>query len=218
MLKKLELFLFPPTCVLTGELTEQLDLQPGLVASWQLTDQEFHANSLTSNAERCLVPFKFAGDLRSLIHQFKYSEQLYLSRLLAEIWLAEMARRQVDLSQVEALVAVPLHPSRLRSRGYNQAYELARILAIKLEIPVVLALDRVRSTDKQVGLKAAQRQQNLRQAFAVSANNLAEFQRIALVDDVITTGATMKFARQALQQACKDLQIEEWAIARTFNI
>lgn len=239
-LKDLENFLFAPTCVVTNQPTEQIDLQPGLVASWSLgvylcpkcnrlgLSNQVCAKCLQAPGlvEKSLVAFAFKDDLRELIHQYKYQKQLYLSRLLAEAWLQEMNFREPNFQQqlrqpagqIDALIPIPLHKSRLRERGYNQALELAKNLAEHLQIPVLNCLVRSKKTPSQTGLKASERRQNLKDAFAIAPEFLPQLQncrRIALVDDVITTGSTMHFAITCLQTVKPGLVVQAFAIART---
>jgi ComF family protein len=101
---------------------------------------------------------------------------------------------------VDALVAVPLHPTRLRERGYNQAIEIARPLCRTLGVPVLLrGIERRHASPSQTGGSAAQRHASVAAAFRV-ARGLAGL-RIAIVDDVITTGATINALAAALLAA-----------------
>jgi len=101
---------------------------------------------------------------------------------------------------VDVVVPVPLHPHRLRERGYNQATLLAKEVEKALGLPLLEdALLRVRSTIPQVGLTARERRDNVRGAFHCADGNL-KGQRILLVDDVCTTGATLEACSLALRQ------------------
>jgi ComF family protein len=111
---------------------------------------------------------------------------------------------------------VPLHPARLRSRGYDQALELARPLARALSLPLRTdLLRRVRATEAQSSLHAAERLRNLEGAFAGSegARRRALPAHVALVDDVMTTGATLHAAADALLHAGV-ARVDAWACAR----
>ncbi len=115
------------------------------------------------------------------------------------------------------VVAVPLSRERLRERGYNQSWELARRLARALDLPACPdALFRVRDTGHQLGLQRGDRARNLQGAFVVSPRHAAWVcgARIALVDDVLTTGATARAATRTLRAAgARDVQV--WVVART---
>jgi ComF family protein len=106
-----------------------------------------------------------------------------------------------------------LHVSRLRERGYNQAFELAKPVARALGVPIARdRLARIRATPAQTGLDAAARRRNLRGAFAVSRGGSLP-KHIALFDDVVTTGATVRECARVLRRAGVE-RIDVWALAR----
>lgn len=127
-----------------------------------------------------------------------------LLALLTAAMLAEASTRP------QALLAVPLHPGRARQRGFDQAGWLTRRLARRLAVPVIRARRR-RDTPSQRGLGRRERRANLRAAFEVPARLPP---RVALMDDVMTTGATLDALAGACRRAGAE-QIEAWAIART---
>jgi ComF family protein len=96
------------------------------------------------------------------------------------------------------MVPVPLHPTRLRTRGYNQSALLAKVVSDSLGVPMVEAASRVRATDQQARLSGAQRVANVDGAFAVSPGFDPAGMHLILVDDVITTGATINSCARAL--------------------
>lgn len=139
-----------------------------------------------------------SGPLRQAIHRFKYGGLRALSPALGEMlydcWDAEPW-------PVEAIVPVPLHPQRQRERGYNQSALLAHELARRTGLPVAEGmLLRVTPTPPQVGLQAIERAENVRDAFRCRNDALAG-KRILLVDDVLTTGATLRACAGALLQS-----------------
>lgn len=138
----------------------------------------------------------FEGGLRQAIHRFKYGGVQALAGPLAEL----LVKYQADNSwPADMIVPVPLHPERRAERGYNQAALLARALGAGLGLPATeTALIRVRATAPQVKLDAGQRRSNVAGAFRARAEDVAG-QRVLLIDDVCTTGATMDACAQALK-------------------
>lgn len=159
---------------------------------------------------RSHIPFRYEAPLDYLLPRLKFQQKLYLAPLLANL-MAE-AIRERDAPLPEVLLPVPLHAGRLRERGYNQALELARPLSRQLRIPLDLRLcTRQRDTLAQTSLKGAERRQNLRGAFVVSAADPPR--HVAIVDDVVTTGATVEEMARTLRRAGVEV-VEVWACAR----
>lgn len=151
----------------------------------------------------------------TLIGGFKFRQQVELAGALAQA-LAQ-AVRDSGASRPALVVPVPLSAARLRERGYNQAWELARRLARQLGLAASAGvLHRVRDTAHQVGMTRDQRAANLRDAFWVDPRSVRRLAgaRVALVDDVVTTGATANAAALALRRAGAGL-VDLWVLART---
>ena len=137
----------------------------------------------------------YDGSLRAVIHALKYQGRRSLARPLA---IMMRARGADVIADADFVVPVPLHPSRRRARGFNQAADLARHLGT----PVLPALRRVRATATQTGLPAARRHGNVRAAFALTrAGQRVAGRRVVLIDDVSTTGATLDACARALKEA-----------------
>jgi ComF family protein len=132
----------------------------------------------------------YAGTLREAVHRFKFGGALALDRPLGGLLAARLAA-EMPLWRPELVVPVPLHRRRLGERTYNQSLLLARELARqwRVAVPARLLL-RTRPTPPQQGLTAAQRRRNLKGAFALRRPLGGE--RVLLVDDVLTTGATAR--------------------------
>jgi len=221
----LESWLLPPECVLTHQACEHRDISPNLVGSWPVPREvcpqccEPSKDSKLCGAclahppaySRTQVGFYFDKELVDLIHGLKYQNNIAFARILGEL-LAE----RLQATKIEALIAVPLFKTRFRQRGFNQADLIAESLAKKLAIPLVKnAVSRMKDTPTQTHLNAKQRRQNLKNAFVVDASKLAKFKAVALVDDVITTGATMQSLAEKLQEQTAITNIQAWAIAKT---
>jgi ComF family protein len=153
--------------------------------------------------------FLYAPPIDRLIHGLKYHRRLEVARVLGGFLADRVERENVD---VDLIMPVPLHTARLRQRGFNQALELARPVAKRLGVPLNYSLlERTRATMPQVGLPAKERRRNVRGAFA--ASNLVAGLRVALVDDVMTTGHTVNAAATCLRKA-GTRQVQVWVIAR----
>lgn len=138
--------------------------------------------------------------MRRLIWGLKFDGRRNLADLLGPL-LADVFFEFWDRGDFDFIVAVPLHPKRRRERGFNQSELLARALAHHIAIPPLRALLRIRSTRPQVGLTDLQRRENVRKAFRCSAHGQIAKRRILLIDDVMTTGATVISAAETLLEA-----------------
>lgn len=153
--------------------------------------------------------FLYGFPVDRLIPRLKFHRDLAAGRLLADLMIAAKPGAGRDLPM--AFVPVPLHPRRLRERGYDQALELARPLAAHFSRPLLTAaLVRVRETTAQSQLDAERRQANLRNAFVVSG---PVPEHVMLIDDVMTTGATLHAAARALHRAGVR-RVDAWVCAR----
>ncbi|HEY1992168.1 MAG TPA: ComF family protein [Gammaproteobacteria bacterium] len=159
---------------------------------------------------RCPLAYGFPVD--KLVQQFKFGGELATGRLLGGLLADYLA---AGTEKPDCLVPVPLHPSRLKERGFNQAAELARPLATRLQLKIELDLcERTRATEVQSKLDAAERRKNLRGAFAVKVP--VQGLHLALLDDVVTTGTTMEELSRALRDAGAR-RISVWSVCRAVN-
>ena len=145
--------------------------------------------------ESAQAPLRYEGVGKEIVHVLKYHGYTRIvERLAAPLMLGALDGGH----QFVAVVPVPLHRSRLRRRGFNQAELLARSVARKINAPVSDTLQVVRRTRDQVGLSAVERKANVREAFSCGGRVRG---RILLVDDVFTTGATMSSCAETLLRA-----------------
>lgn len=159
------------------------------------------------DATRAAFVFRFPADV--IVHSLKYRGELALAPLAAGFIAATAARED----RVDALMPVPLSAERVRGRGYNQAMEIARELARLLDVRLAPALcERVRDTPPQMRLPFAERARNVRGAFRCTAVSAPA--TVAVLDDVMTTGATLDEIADTLKRA-GTLRVVNWVLART---
>ncbi|MEW6233213.1 MAG: ComF family protein [Chloroflexota bacterium] len=208
-------WLFPPRCVACGQRGEwfcsscrgavlpvrapwcHICGQALTVSNARGTVCQFCASSpLRINGIRAVGPF--VDPLRKAIHAFKYRNLRALASPLGALLADHLDRHPLP---VDLIVPVPLHPRRLRARGYNQAGLLAQCLAEKSKLALAeKALVRARPTRSQIGLDAVERRANVLGAFACADGQVAG-RRVLLVDDVCTTGATLESCAGELYHA-----------------
>ena len=225
-LNNIRFAIFPPLCVLCGMPGEgQVDLCRGCLDELPFNRQACRlcGAPLTADSVVCghcprrpppmarsYIPFRYDAPLDHLLQQLKFHRALHLAPLLGALMAAEIRQRSAPLPQ--CLLPVPLHPGRLRERGYNQALELARPLSRLLAIPIAPRLcRRERATIAQTSLQGAERRRNLRGAFVAEAMEMPR--HVAIVDDVVTTGATVEELARTLRRAGVE-EVEVWACAR----
>ena len=154
--------------------------------------------------------FRLAPPVQQQIHALKYRAQFRHAQRLGRLVAQRLARRAEPLPTL--LIPVPLHATRLRQRGYNQSLEFARVLTQTLCIRAdATAAQRVRATEDQIGKSAAERRRNVKGAFAVTRS--LEGLHVALLDDVMTTGATLSELARVCRKAGA-AKIEAWAVCR----
>jgi ComF family protein len=202
--------LLPPRCVLCGSRgqTPCLDLCAGCEASFEAADEPLVAGP--APLRRSCAPFAYAPPLDHLVHALKYRGQLATARVLGTLLARSLVKHGLS-REVDVIVPVPLHPERHAGRGFNQSAELARRLGREIGLPVCEPLAyRRRSTPAQVGLHVDARRRNLAGAFAARD---VDGLRVAIVDDVTTTGTTLQELARALREtgACV---VDAWCVAR----
>ena len=153
--------------------------------------------------------FSYLYPIDKMIHAAKFSQNLVILNLLGKLMAQHLRFEQ----RPDVLIPVPLHPQRLRQRGYNQSNELAKCITKYTGIPIDYQVcQRIKNTVSQRTLSAKQRQINLQDAFIVQQHT-KKWQHIVLIDDVMTTGATVKelalvFKKTGVQR------VDVWCCAR----
>lgn len=162
------------------------------------------------------VPWRFAFPVDTLVSRFKHQANWPLGRLLGERLAHHLQHAFVDgLQRPDRLLPVPLATRRLRQRGFNQAQMLGQWLSRTLAIPLdERSLQRIVDTPPQQQLDAATRRRNLRHAFALAPDANLAGHHLALVDDVLTTGATAEALARLLKGAGA-ARVDVYCLART---
>ena len=199
---------FPPRCCLCGFEGASLDLDLCGICREDLPWMESGAAGW--------VAMRFEDPVDRLIRELKYHGHIGHARVLGVLLAQRVQEIGGELPRL--LVPVPLHPARLRERGFNQAFAIARHAGRVLGIPHARrSLRRVRDTPSQTTLDVAQRHRNVRGAFALaetsSGQRLREAGHVAIVDDVMTTGSTLREVRALLLNAGVS-RVDLWAVAQ----
>lgn len=216
--------LFPQNCLLCGDASGAARVCPACLADlpWHTQPQCPQCATPTPLGqvcgaclkrppafERTIAALAYAYPLDRLIPRLKYHGRLAVAPVLGEC----LARAVERVAAPDRLIAMPLHAKRIRDRGFNHATEIAREVAKRLALPLdVDSCTRTRDTPPQMGLKHDARRRNLRGAFACSADMRG--QRIALIDDVMTTGTSLDELAATLKRAGAS-EVTCWVAART---
>lgn len=171
--------------------------------------------------DRTLTTLDYAYPWDGLITRFKFSGACELASPLAAMMGASLKQAQAlpGFGLPDVLLPVPLADGRLRERGYNQAWELARRVGPVLGVPAQARwVERVLATPHQIGLDREERMHNLHGAFAVTAAGRAGLagRRVAILDDVMTTGSTAEELALTLRRAGA-VEVQVWVLARTMS-
>lgn len=142
--------------------------------------------------------YHYEGTVRELVHKFKYENRPYLAKSIVR--LMRLAISPSLFQRTDCLVPVPLHPARKREREFNQSECIAKELSLILKKPVCLALKKIKNTPSQTAFKEEIRLSNLKDAFAVSDARGIAGKNCLLVDDVVTTKATIREAASVLKK------------------
>ncbi len=155
---------------------------------------------------------RYEFPLDAVMQHYKYGSALQTAHLFAHLMTTQLAKQQ-DKRAIDLIMPMPLHPQRLKERGFNQSLEIARILSKSTHIPLDFqSAIRTIYTPPQASLALKERAKNIKGAFAVHAD--LSNQRIAIVDDVMTTGASLNELAKMLKKAGA-AHVECWVVART---
>jgi ComF family protein len=155
----------------------------------------------TIHFDTAVAAYRGCGIVREVIHNFKYRRQIYLRHLVARWLRAALDDERLRGRRFDVIVPVPLHLTRQRERGFNQASLLAELLSAEISVPPKPLLERIRYTTTQTALDRAERMENLHNAFRLRKSaNVRDFS-VLLVDDVLTTGSTLSECARVLKRA-----------------
>lgn len=221
-------YLIPPTCILCGnagfnsqDICQSCftDLQKNIHCCYRCAELfEFvntapllcgHCISKSPAFDETYAPFIHLGIIRYLIAALKFNRQYKNARLLGYL-LANYLQKNAEIP--EFIIAVPLHKQRFQERGFNQSIEIAKTVSKILNIPILTrACVRTRNTLHQTSLPAKQRHKNIKNAFVV--RSLITARHVAILDDVMTTGATVNELAKVLKKAGV-VKVDVWVCAR----
>ena len=203
-------FIYPPVCLLCdARLEENTPLCPGcleaFLGSMTVTSQrgrkDFHHLTGDIFFDEVVTFWDYTPEMETLIHRVKYQRGIKLGVFLGSM-VGRAFQEFSDDGKYDLLVPVPLHRTRRRERGYNQSGLVCRGMANHIPADVHEGvLKRRRHTATQTHLSAHERQKNVKNAFAVHNHHPVNGKSLLLVDDVVTTGATMNSCAVALKQA-----------------
>jgi ComF family protein len=225
----------PSPCIVCGILSNSVlslcaECEANLPWSWHGCNrcgEELTAGvSNTQSCARCLLVappfssctalFRYQSPIDSLLSGFKFKARFDAGYVLSCLLAEKISLHYADSIAPDLLLAVPLHPMRLRQRGFNQALEIARVVSRKCKIPLSKkAIAKVRNTVAQTELHSARsRKKNLKDAFAVTDTLVpGKVKSVAIIDDVVTTMATVAAVSRELQRRGVR-QIDVWCLAR----
>lgn len=157
--------------------------------------------------------YYYVPPLRKALHYLKFGHQLYYAPVMGSLWLEAIQSKSLPFMP-ELLIPVPLHIRRLRQRGFNQTTELAKPLATGLSLPLIEDLcQRQRDTQPQLSCVPTARPANVKDAFVLGKQSIGS-RSVAILDDVLTTGATVNELAKLLKRAGAS-QIAVWTLLRS---
>jgi ComF family protein len=230
--QKLYSWLLPYTCVLCHyPSTHNVDLckpclseLPILPYSCPQCARPLSANHICGECLRETPPYQAAFALfsyedcvKKLILNLKFNDALINAAILGKLLTQKIAEDwYANQSLPDVIIPMPLHPKRLKERGFNQAIEIARPIAKSLQLPLdIFSCQRIKHTVAQATLPAEKRRENIKNAFLVTSHFIGK--HIAVLDDVITTGYTILEFTKVLKKAGAR-QIDVWSCARAIKI
>ncbi|MFQ5823798.1 MAG: ComF family protein [bacterium] len=203
-------FIYPPFCIICDV---RLDSGSELICEqcWNCLPRINHSieNKLNISNKNSKIPevscvisvWEYSDEVQKIIHEMKYFKKQSLAGLMGDE-MAKLVLADRVYSSADLIIPVPLHKTRLRERGFNQSILLSNRIATISKIPVERnVLKRIRYTKPQSKLGAVEREKNVQGAFEVTESNSLIDKQVILVDDVLTTGSTIRACAKVLIQA-----------------
>lgn len=163
--------------------------------------------------DRTVAAFEYAFPVDALLRSLKYRSNLAMARVLADFLSTRITSTVKPAELPDYIVPMPLHPKRLRERGFNQAVEIARRVSKSTRVPLFAhACQRVRDTPSQTELPWKEREKNIRGAFACNTDFLGK--HVTILDDVMTTGTSLNELSKLLRDHGAT-RVSAWVVART---
>ena len=232
-MNKLVDFFYPPRCQLCGTVENlgydgQLcmacaaDFPLNHTACQHCAIPMSHVDTSVQRCARCLKappeydlcwsPFIYAQPLEWMIQQLKFNDKLSIAPLLTKLMAENLPDKLYKNNSPDVVIPMPLHPQRLKQRGFNQSYLLVKKLAKQLKLPIDLsACQRVVDTEHQTGKNAKQRRQNIRNAFTF--DNACDYRHVLIFDDVMTTGSSVAELTKTIKRSGVK-RVDVWCLAR----
>ncbi len=165
--------------------------------------------------DRVISAFHYEAPVSDFITRLKYSSQFQLLPLLSDYLIQKIQNSYQQVNWPTLIIAMPLHPKKLKSRGFNQSRLIANKLSQRLEIPLLKnGVVRIKNTQAQSGLDSVERKKNIKNAFEV---RIPIAEHVTIVDDVVTTGMTAsELTKQLLKNGAK--KVDVWCIARAYDL
>lgn len=215
--------IYPRNCVSCGNSLYHHEDQICLYCSVHLPKTQFHLEvrnpveqlfygRVQINMASSYYLFNKKGDVQKILHAIKYKGNKELANLIGKYYASDLKNISA-LRSADVIVPVPLHEKKLKQRGYNQSEEFARGIAkeLNLELNPTL-LKRKEDNSTQTKKNKYERWENVNDIFEVDQNQIGDYKHLVLVDDVVTTGATIEACIQALQK-CGDIKISVLTMA-----
>lgn len=220
-------FFYPTHCVLCKEKTSDyfcndcFDLLPWIKNSCIRCGDSLFDNQNHSICNHCIahppifdipvIPFSYQKPISNMIMFLKFNQKIIYSRILAKLMINHIEKNSMSLPDM--IIPIPLHPNRLRERGFNQALEIAKPMGKYFNVKVdFMSCHRIKNTEPQSLLPAQKRKDNIKNVFEVKKNITTK--HVAILDDVVTTGNTINEFSSILKKAGVE-KIQIWSCARS---